>query len=80
VGGFYPFGDELAYFKTVHSMRERTVNLVGTHNETPVSKVRVDCRVGCVARLKRWDGLKPSSLVRFPVFFHCTPETAAVRL
>jgi hypothetical protein len=37
VGGLDPFGDQLADFKAVHSVRERTVNLVGTHDFTPVN-------------------------------------------
>jgi hypothetical protein len=36
VRGLYPFGDKLADFKTIHSLRKCAVYLVGTHNFTPV--------------------------------------------
>jgi len=35
VGSFDAFGDQLADFKAVHSLRKRAVYLVGTHDVTP---------------------------------------------
>jgi hypothetical protein len=37
MGSFDPFGDQLADFKAVHSLRQRTVYFVGTHDFTPVN-------------------------------------------
>jgi hypothetical protein len=37
VGSFDAFGDQLADFKAVHSLRERAVYLVGTHEFTPIN-------------------------------------------
>lgn len=39
VSGFNAFGNKLANFKSVHSLREGTMNLVGTHDGTPVNLV-----------------------------------------
>ncbi|HEY1255279.1 MAG TPA: hypothetical protein VGF01_10895 [Terracidiphilus sp.] len=50
VGGFDPLGYHLADFKSVHAVREGTVNLVGTHDFTPVNG---GCCVRCGARQKQ---------------------------
>jgi hypothetical protein len=38
MGGFDPFGYHLADFKAVQSVRKGTVNLVGSHDYTPVNR------------------------------------------
>src|ERR1035437_8841873 len=35
VGGFDAFGDQLADFKAIHTLREGAMDLVGTHDGTP---------------------------------------------
>ena len=80
VGSFDPFGDQLADFKAVHSLRQRAVYLVGTHDFTPVNGYLLRAvRSSSEAVGRR----QPSRLFSFKIrsddslYIHCTPESVA---
>jgi hypothetical protein len=79
MGGFDPFGYHLADFKAVHPVRKGTVDLVGTHDFTPVNR----WMLRAVRSSSEAEGRQqPSRLVEAKgrreastLFFHCTPES-----
>jgi hypothetical protein len=73
VGGFHAFGDKLANFETIHSLRKSAVYLVGTHGRTPAYGF-VAWR-GELVRSGRTAGAEQAGLFQMRVCFNCTLET-----